>query len=341
MSKPIETHILALELSAKSLKLLQRDMAKNHIDLAHAEPIEIELLENEAALTKTLKKMVKNYKGSLKTRNVVLSIPAEFAFIRTFQLVSEENDVEGQIQWEIEQQGLAGEQKLHIDWYPLPADAAGEVSGVVQAGAEENLEEITTESDPPSEERGSVPSARYLVVASETKRLTPILSALKKNKLNVRLCDVDVFALANVFLYSHPEAATGSFMLVDCSGERALLCLLDSGRYIDSEIVSGLSFRSAEHALRSARRINERITVMLTHHKREPLPLRLCGEHLSGQGEATKVLLETLGPDTDKINPFAVIGVASDLQKQLNVLAPAFAVATGLTLRFPEEGVGT
>lgn len=342
MAHKKNNHVLALDFSGHSLKAVQRDTELGRIDMVHAEPLEADGLSSEAYLARIIRGFQKAYKKSIKTQDAVISIPSLFTFIRVMDLDSSDDDIQDQIRWEIEQQSIGSGNSLHFDW--VPAGKRGPAAaGVVAEGAEEDREEISEGGHNGAPAEKTAPHAagsRYLVVASDEDRLKPILSALRKSRLNPVLCDVDVLALANIYFHTYPDRAENRALLSELSGDRALLCLVDGGHYLDSETVTGLDFRSPDPATLSVNRVRERMQALLRRHGGESAAeaqFYLSGEHMGG-GPVTSAIQGAFSLKSEILDPLKNLPVLPELEKLIAPVAPAFSVAAGLSLRAPAQG---
>lgn len=338
MAKKNNTHILALDLAERSFKLVQRDIVSGCIDAAHIEPVESGALEDEVYLIRLFRAIMRTCRRSLKTRDTLLCVPSAFTFIRIMDLDPAEQDLPEQIRWEMDQQTLGQSGHLCYDWMPMMNGRITQNSGVIQPGGEADREELSGEPVLGAEEIKSAPSfvsARYLVAATGENRLKPVLSALRKSGLNPLMCDVDVLALANVFIHTFPEAGGNTALIADLSGDRAILCLVENGHYIDSDLVGGLSFRTPDNILQSVRKVENRFLEMLALHaseKKDDPVLYLAGELVS-KSQTAATIISGFGFRTEIIDPFLKMNVTDDVRRLLSGVAPSFAVAAGLSLR--------
>jgi Tfp pilus assembly PilM family ATPase len=289
--------------------MMQREIATGIVDIIHIEPVDKDRFESDNYFYDVVKKIVKAYKSGLKTRNVVLSVPSYMAVTRILEADAAAEDLDAQIGWEFEQQAVGKGAGRYLDWMKL----------------------------------GTLPSnnENYLATSIEMQRLDFITAALRKARLNPVICDLDIFALSNIFEYNYPEEAKGNFIvLVDICRGNASLCMIRQGKYLDSDFIPAGNLNDPDAIASLAQRIEYSIYEMVRQagvdQASQVNKLVMSGENMvkpefaEAFNTASKLKIEIMEP----LKNMVVVG---DIAEQVEPIAPALAVVAGLTLRTPEE----
>jgi Tfp pilus assembly PilM family ATPase len=233
-------------------------------------------------------------------------------FAKAFLLDPETEPPTDQIPWEIDLQSVGLSGRRVFDWEPLPRDAGTPEGSGGSAG-------------------------RYLVAATDEQRLHFLTAALKKGGLNAKICDVDIFALANIFTQSMPAESGGLTALIHACTHYASLCLVRDGAYVDSDFISGFNLENEENAPAAAQAVMVRLGDMLNAaYDRQPDRVVLSGEVLAAPAVRER-LVECLGlQNLLIIEPFKQMDIDDEVRDQVESIAPGLAVAAGLTLRVEE-----
>jgi len=353
MADKSEEYILGIEISEHSLRVVQRHIPSNVIDLVHIEPLSLPNILSGDGLTVLLRQVVRIYRKLLRTRVAAISLPYSMTFIRVMQLDSDSGDLKEQIEWEIEQQTVGRGGRQVFDWIPLNAPKSGKPDTETQLAAltadVAGLDDLTSEGGTGKEKSDVRPGPggagpRYLVVAADEERIKWMEDSCRKVRILPVICDVDVLALVNIFALNYPEDLSEGAALVYLTGTQALVCLTRDGSYAESDRVEAIKFDSPEAVRQSVKRIEEKVAELAAHAvspgKPGPFTVKRC--FLCGDAAAdTRVrdpLLAAFTLPAETLNPFRSVLVAQEIKSQVLMVAPALAVVTGLTLRIPGEG---
>ena len=232
MADKSEEYILGIEIAEGSLRMVQRHLPTNTIDLVHIDPLSSDILTGDQ-LVQHLKQVIRIYRKLLKARYVVISLPYTMAIIRMLMLDGDSGDLKEQIEWEIEQEAVGKTSKYLFDWIDMASseesaattnEKAEDVSlEIEESDLEKELAEemkVEGEDSPGAKEKSAIkpPAAapikssnRYLVVAVEEDRIKWVEDSIKKLKLIPIVCDVDALALINAFSHNYPEDHSRKF----------------------------------------------------------------------------------------------------------------------------------
>jgi Tfp pilus assembly PilM family ATPase len=347
-------YILGIEIAEQSLRLVQRHIPSNTIDLVHIEPISLSEIALRDRLAALLKHVVKVYRKLLRTRYAVISLPYSMTFIRTLILEKGAGELREQIEWEIEQ-GMVGKSGKYVfDWIELqpgrPKSKAETGSnagmGAEEADQEKELEDEVTSEGGTSKKKTPAPAhppvsadhgTPYLVVAVEEEHLRWMEDSLKKVRIIPTICDVDVLALINAFTLNYPEEKAQNEALVYLTGSQALMALAWDGRYIDSASVSPIKLDTPDDLRQSIQRIETGLRELGAANRTEIKHCFICGD-AAADARFRDSLLAAFTLPVEVLNPFRNVSVAQEIKGQVLAVSPALAVVTGLTLRTPEEG---
>jgi Tfp pilus assembly PilM family ATPase len=310
MAEKSEEYILGIEISEQALRVVQRHLPSNVIDLAHIEPFPLPQALSGKGLAMLLRRVARIYRPLLRARIAAVSLPYSTTFIRALELDSG-GDLKEQIEWEIEQAIVGKSGNYAFDWTSPPAGGIG---------------------------------GRTLVVAAEEERIRWMEDSCRKVKIVPVVCDADVLALINIFAFTYPGGLAEGAALIYLTGAQALICLTVDGNYVDSERIDGIKVDSEDAILQSVKLIEDEVAVLSALSgatgTQGPLEVKrcfLCGD-AAADARVRDPLLAAFKTPVEILNPFRSMFIAEEIKSQVLMAAPALAVVAGLTLRTPEEG---
>lgn len=333
MAEPIMESILGIEISENAVKLIQRSLVTQTIDVVHSEPLSPDLSAKPAYLAEVFRKILKQYRRQLKTKNAVVSIPSYMSFVSIVPIDPEDSDIDSQVEWEIEQQSVGKPgNSLNFDYTELTDYQP------VSIGEGPNAGDSDAENIGAVQEKAS--HKYYLAAGASRERIEAITNALKKAKVRPLIMDVDILALANVFEFSYPEDQLEFIGIIHVSADKVSAILVRNGTYVDSFIRVVLN----QGDIAGLKKLGQSIQREFENRASKSIgggvvkKIMLAGENVLNAGYR-EALSSGFSKPVEVLDPFRRITIQAKIEKNVSQLGPAFAVVVGLTLRTP-DGAG-
>jgi hypothetical protein len=234
--------------------------------------------------------------------DVACSLPAENAVIKRLTIDADAEDPAAALDWELGQNVIGLPEEYVFDF---------------QRSGDEGT-----------------PTAAYLVAASRAVTVDRVQKLIAGHKLNPVVVDLDVFALANVFELSNPEASVKPAILVLGGDEYTKVILVEAGSFIDYEM-----FRNESNAMDPRQyagvlknNIGRIISLNGDLAGRGGLPAIFAAGPLFSHEEFSRPCLAELG-GAKVLAPFAGVICRAVPAEDLQKYSAQLAVAVGLALR--------
>lgn len=241
---------------------------------------------------------------SLAGENIVCSLPAEWAIVKTIPVDRDEHHIDETLRWEIGQQVLD-----QVDQYAI------------------DYQKMTETPDSPYD--------HYLVVAYRQESVRRLAEVIRAGKMNPLVVDLDVFGLINLFEKNYVETLAAPSVLVYGENDQTTLVLTRNAELLDYEVVtSSFDPDSPEHCVETIERGVQALSALHQDVFKSAGPsFYLCGTNYS-YPEVSEYVVKNR-PNTDVLYPFKNISfqVANVEENDLKRYAPRLAVAVGLAVR--------
>lgn len=340
---------VGIDIGASAVKLCQLQKTKKGIQLKHfgyvplpADTVVEGSLMNSARVVDAITQLISTY--NIKTKRVAISVSGHSVIIKKIPMPQmTRQELEASIQWEAGQFIPFDIRDVYLDVEIVKPVSAqqGQMDVVLVAAKKELIDEYTT-------------------VVMEAG-LEPVI------------CDVDAFAVENMFSANYDMAPNETLCLVNIGAAKTNINIIASGisgftrdisvggNTITAEIqrTMNVPYDKAEqlkHAHDSATggdaNVQRAIAIVAEQVASEvqrsidfysatsadPVPTKI---YLSGGSSRLEVLQNAIASrvqiPVERINPFRRIEISADQQADIDAIAPAAAVAVGLALRFPGD----
>ncbi len=339
--------IIGIEISSKGLKLVQRDIDKNEIILIHADTLVVSPIDDHSSFYKPLKESIKHCKKVLKTKNTVFSVPLVAAHLRRLQIDPDAGDIRGQILWDYEQQSIGkGVENPVISWAKINASSLNSVSLEKVGDSSEPLTDTPDTEKPDDTEAADEKDVQIkpfdpqtlISVSMDREVLSSLVTSMKRAGLLPVVCDVDAFALYNLFLEGYPEELGDPCYIIDAAADRTIVLWNNEGVLLEADSVAGLDWTGAEAVARSVAKLKARMADMANGHTEIKLPEKFffSGE-VAADARLREIVFAEMGMVGELLDPFRAVAASEAIKSQADLFGPALAVSIGLTLRSGEE----
>lgn len=299
--KSSSSTISGLDIQKEYISVAQYSAIENSVPLVAIQPLNS--IQSDSDIFESAGLGLKELKGKFKftNRDLVCSLPSEYAILKRITVDADEPDLEECIEWELSQQVIGSIDEYSFDFQPLSS------------------------TDPDSKE--------YLVAAYRNENVHRISSIIKNLKLNVVVVDLDLFALINVFEINYREKASAPTVILHGESEKSKLILTQNGMPVDFEnfeYAYGIDVNGYTDTVLDR---YERFLAFNKNTVREgPVEVYLTGSIFSNQDYA-EALVSKLGT-AEMLDPFRkIICRIGASEEQLKTYASQLSVAVGLALR--------
>jgi Tfp pilus assembly PilM family ATPase len=300
--KKTTNYISGLDIQREYISIAQYSPDEKAVFNVAIQPISSgDTLELWECAGKGLKEL--NVKFKFSSRDIVCSLPTEYAIVKWIDVENEEPDLKGFLEWELSQQIIGS-----IDEYSFDFQECSSKPG-------NNAKE-------------------YLVVAYRNEHVQKIASFIKELKLIPQIVDLDVFAIVNTFEANYPERISEPTILIHGEGEKTKIIFTRNGIFIDLECLD-YTYGTITPEI-YAQKLNQEIGRILSKNQvavtQENLNVFFTGA-LFSQAEYTESVSAEIGRG-NLLNPFRKIGCRVGVEnEQLMAYASQLAVAVGLAIR--------
>lgn len=345
-------YLIGLDIGSSSVKFVELRKGKERpvlrqLGLAHLFPetiVEGAIIDRHD-LINTIKRL--SSKFHIKNRKVAISVSGTPVIVKrvTLSYMTEE-ELDETIGWEAEKYLSFDISEANIDYHIISSDE------------ENNRLEV-------------------LIAAAKKEMIEEYLSIVTEAGLNVKVVDIDSFAVGNAYTFSHESIENETLILVDIGASLMNLNIVSSGETIftrdvaigghnfteDIQKQTGNTFEEAERLKRGLKRDSDQKTIVdnvidaamtsvsdeisksinfynTTFGRNEVSKIVISGGTALMEG-LTQHIQESIGISTDIMNPFE----GADINERtvdwdlIESSSPMFAVAFGLSLRKEKEDI--
>ncbi len=239
----------------------------------------------------------------LKGENVSVSLPAEFAIIKTFEADPLEDDHDEFLSWELSQQIVGNLEDYVFDYESLKVPGESE-------------------------------SNKFFLTAYRKDTVDKVSALLKSKKQHPVVIEPDAFSLINIFELNYSELLPDPSLLIFSEADNIKVIIAKDGHYIDMHNKSLKDEKNWDEELKVL--CDHIISVNKGRIQIDSLNVFYSGDDFSEEENVSK--LKEIYPESQLLSPFNKIKNLSgwdenDLQKYL----PRLAIAVGLAIRDADQ----
>lgn len=289
--------ISGISINSNYISLVTADLQEAIIQNMSIQPLDVDIEDSWERLEAGLTTLFDEAK--LKGENIAVSLPAEFAIIKVFDVDPQEEDLDEFLEWELSQQIVGNLEDYVFDYERLKIPGEGETN-------------------------------KFFVTAYRKNAVDKIVKLLKSKKQHPIIVEPDIFSLINIYELNYSEYLADPTLIIFCELNTIKVVLTKDGHFIDlhtKTLEEESSFsdelkKLCDHILQ----INQEVI------QQGPLKVVFSGDFFSEEENVNS--LKELYPNSEILSPFNKIkdlsGWSDEYQQKY---LPRLPIAVGLAIR--------